>query len=69
MNCVDDTLITSIPVPKGTPVITSIYSCNRNKALWNDDAETCRPDRWLEGEGKVLKSAGDVKVPGVYSNL
>ena len=63
---VDGTLITEIPVPKDTTVIVSIRGCNRNKALWGDDAHEWRPERWLQPLPASVTSA---RVPGVYANL
>ncbi|KIP07530.1 hypothetical protein PHLGIDRAFT_414123 [Phlebiopsis gigantea 11061_1 CR5-6] len=67
VSTVDGSAITSVLVPKGTTVFVAIYSCNRNKAIWGDDATEWKPERWL-GDG-VPKSVTDAKIPGVYSNL
>ncbi|EKM58851.1 uncharacterized protein PHACADRAFT_180946 [Phanerochaete carnosa HHB-10118-sp] len=50
--------VTSIPIPKGTTVATAIYSCNRNKAIWGETADS-----------GSLSAVMEAKVPGVYSNL
>lgn len=63
---VDGTLMTEIPVPKDTTVIVSIRGCNRNKALWGDDAHEWRPERWLQ---PLPASVTGARVPGVYANL
>ena len=63
---VDEQLLSEISVPKGTTVLVSIQSCNRNKALWGDDALEWKPERWLEPLPGDLTAA---HVPGVYSNL
>ena len=62
----DGQLLSEIPVPKGTSLLVSIQSCNRNKALWGDDALEWRPERWLEPLPDTLV---DAHVPGIYSNL
>lgn len=61
------TSTTSIHVPKGTAIMVGIYSSNRNKAIWGDDACEWKPERWFEG--KLPDSVTDAKIPGVYSNL
>lgn len=62
----DGQLISEIPVPKGTSVIIAIQACNRNKALWGDDALEWRPERWLHTLPDAL---GKAHVPGIYANL
>ena len=37
-------LLTEIPVPKDTTVVVGIRACNRNKALWGDDADEFKPE-------------------------
>lgn len=59
--------MSSIPVPKGTPILISIHSCNRNKAIWGEDATEWKPERWL-GDG-VPEKVTEARIPGVYSNL
>ncbi|KAI0642567.1 cytochrome P450 [Trametes meyenii] len=59
-------MLDSVVVPKGTNVLVGVRACNRNKALWGDDAEEWKPDRWLKPLPKELE---DASVPGVYSNL
>ncbi|EKM56480.1 uncharacterized protein PHACADRAFT_253633 [Phanerochaete carnosa HHB-10118-sp] len=63
----DGTSTTSIHVPRGTAIMVGIYSSNRNKAIWGDDACEWKPERWLED--KLPDSVTDAKIPGVYSNL
>ncbi|TFK82599.1 cytochrome P450 [Polyporus arcularius HHB13444] len=62
----DGSLITEIPVPKGTFVIAAIRASNCNKALWGEDAMEWRPERWLEPLPAELEEA---RIPGVYSHL
>ncbi|KAI0656926.1 cytochrome P450 [Cubamyces menziesii] len=62
----DGSMISSIPIPKGTNVLVGVRACNRNKALWGEDAEEWKPGRWLKPLPKALE---DASVPGVYSNL
>ena len=63
---VNGEMITEIPVPKDTTVIIGILACNRNKALWGEDAEEFKPERWLKGVPEAVTQA---HVPGVYANL
>ncbi|CDO70229.1 hypothetical protein BN946_scf184942.g29 [Trametes cinnabarina] len=62
----DGTLLSAIPIPKGTRIVADVYACNRNPELWGPDADKWRPERWLEG---VPKAVEDARVPGVYSHL
>ena len=62
----DGTLMSEIPVPKGTYVLVGIRACNRSKALWGDDALEWKPERWL---APLPEAVGKAHVPGVYSNL
>ncbi|KAJ3478354.1 hypothetical protein NLI96_g9816 [Meripilus lineatus] len=63
---VDGTWIKEIPVPKDTRVIVSLRGCNRNKAIWGEDAEEWKPERWLAPLPHTLT---DARVPGIYTHL
>ena len=39
-------------IPAGTEMAASPFIIHRNKTVFGDDAETFRPERWLESEGK-----------------
>lgn len=41
-------------------------NANRNKALWGEDADEWKPERWLLPLPKTLE---DAHIPGVYSHL
>lgn len=58
--------ITEIAVPKGTDLMIGIYACNINPAVWGEDAEVYKPERWLQ---PLPESITEARVPGVYSNL
>ncbi len=62
----DGSMMHEVVVPKGTLVVPNLQACNRNKALWGDDALEWRPERWMEELPKELYEA---HVPGIYSNL
>lgn len=62
----DGQVIKEIFVPKDTYVTIAIRACNRNKALWGEDALEWKPERWLSPLPETIANA---HVPGVYSNL
>ncbi|CCM02691.1 uncharacterized protein FIBRA_04797 [Fibroporia radiculosa] len=62
----DGSMISELPIPKGTEVIAGILGCNASKALWGEDALEWKPERWLSPlPSAVTKNT----IPGVYSNL
>ena len=63
---VDGTLMNEIFVPKGTMLLVSNWMSNVNKAIWGEDADQWKPERWLEPLPETLK---DAKIPGIYANL
>ncbi|PIL23231.1 cytochrome P450 [Ganoderma sinense ZZ0214-1] len=63
---VDGKLMHEIFVPKDTSISVGLLASNRNKAIWGEDAEEWKPDRWLS---PLPESVGDAHVPGIYSNL
>lgn len=63
---VDGTMLTEVPVTRGTPILAPALGCNTNKDLWGDDALEWKPERWLE---KLPQALDDVRIPGIYSNL
>ena len=63
---VDGTLMNEIFVPKGTMILVSNWMSNVNKAIWGEDADQWKPERWLEPLPETLK---DAKIPGIYANL
>ncbi|EKM49764.1 uncharacterized protein PHACADRAFT_265422 [Phanerochaete carnosa HHB-10118-sp] len=62
----DGTLVSEIAVPKDTPIFISMRGCNRNPAIWGEDALEWKPERWLTPLPKAL---GEAHVPGIYANL
>ena len=44
-------------VPEGTTVLVSPYLLHRSAAHWGADAETFRPDRWLDAQGALRPDA------------
>lgn len=63
---VNGTMINEVIVPKNTTVSLGIRACNRNKALWGEDALEWKPERWLQPLPEAVSQA---HIPGVYSNL
>ncbi|KAM5540033.1 hypothetical protein V8D89_006173 [Ganoderma adspersum] len=66
VRCTDGSVITEVPVPKGTAVLLNLRGCNTNKAIWGEDAREWKPERWLQ---PLPKAVEDAHIPGIYSNL
>ena len=62
----DGRAISSLPVPKGTRLITNLEACNVDPALWGADTKGWKPDRWLKPLPKAVEEA---RVPGIYSHM
>ena len=62
----DGTTMNEILVPKDTTVLLALRACNRSKAIWGDDANEWRPERWMQ---PLPDSVGNARVPGIYTNL
>lgn len=58
--------INELHIPRGTKVMLSVQNSNRSKAIWGPDAETWRPERWLEPQPESVIKA---HLPGVYSSM
>ncbi|KAH8115673.1 cytochrome P450, partial [Phellopilus nigrolimitatus] len=58
--------IKEIPLKKNTTVIVSILGANRSKAIWGDDANEWKPERWLQ---PLPGSVALAHLPGVYSQM
>ncbi|KAI8943869.1 hypothetical protein NX059_001840 [Plenodomus lindquistii] len=46
-------VIDGVFVPGGTEITSHAYTMHRNKALYGEDAEEFRPERWLENEKRT----------------
>ncbi|KAI0684489.1 cytochrome P450 [Cytidiella melzeri] len=55
-----------IMVPKDTVVFIGIQATNRNKAVWGEDADQWKPERWLSPLPETVTNA---RIPGIYSHL
>ena len=62
----DGTMVSALPLPKGTRVVPDIRGCNRDTALWGPDAAQWRPGRWL---APLPEAVAKAHIPGVYSHL
>ncbi|KAI0657085.1 cytochrome P450 [Cubamyces menziesii] len=62
----DGSHISEIMIPKDTILLVGILACNRNKAIWGEDAMEWKPERWLSPLPHTVMEA---KVPGIYSHL
>lgn len=52
-----------IYLKKDTNVIIGAGNANRDPAIWGDDADEWRPERWMGQEREITKE----RLPGVYS--
>ncbi len=48
-----DTQILGIPIPKGTRILTSLWSMHHDEAFWGDP-HNFRPERFLDDDGSML---------------
>ena len=60
------TEIKEIPLKRNTGVVVSLMNVNRCKAIWGEDAEEWKPERWLQ---PLPRAVEDARVPGIYANL
>ncbi|KAK7695516.1 hypothetical protein QCA50_000152 [Cerrena zonata] len=59
-------MINEIPLPKNTTVMMGLWGSNINPAVWGEDAEEFKPERWLSN---LPDTVTDAHIPGVYANL
>ncbi|KAH8827748.1 cytochrome P450 [Flagelloscypha sp. PMI_526] len=64
IQCRNGSWIHEIPVRKGQQIFVHILGVHQNSAIWGDDANEFRPERW---ESEVPEAA--TAVPGVWGNL
>jgi len=60
------TEIREIPLKKNTNVLISVLNANRSKAIWGEDAEEWKPERWLK---PLPESVAKAHLPGVYASM
>ncbi|TBU59775.1 cytochrome P450 [Dichomitus squalens] len=66
LHCTDGTVLTEVPIPKGTMFFLNLRACNTWKELWGEDAQEWKPERWLK---PLPKAVEDAHIPGIYANL
>lgn len=62
----DGSTFTEVALPKGTDVAIAAWGSNINPAIWGEDAEEWKPERFIQPLPEALTEA---HIPGVYSNL
>ena len=66
MRAADGSMLSELPIAKGTAVVLHLQGSNTNQELWGEDAHEWKPERWLDPLPSVLEEA---HVPGVYHSL
>lgn len=59
--CKSATTLLGRPIYKGTWVVFSIYSMNRDPTLWGPDADEFRPERWMAEAEEMQQQSGDTR--------
>lgn len=62
----DGSEMENIFVPKDTDIMVGILAVNRDPAIWGEDADQWKPERWLE---PLPAQVTEARVPGVYANM
>ena len=62
----DGSLISEVPLPRDTDIAIALWGSNINPAVWGEDAEQWKPERFLQ---PLPEAVTDARIPGVYSNL
>jgi hypothetical protein len=57
--------LSAIAIPENTIVLISILAANRNRAIWGDDANEWKPERWLSSTGRKDGQGMDVTFDSV----
>ena len=57
-----------ILIRKGTPIYIGLSASNRSRAIWGDDVNELKPERWL-GKTILESTENGVKMPGIFSNM
>lgn len=58
--------INELHLKKDTNVVVGIATANRDPAVWGDDADTWKPERWINHSVDDLVKE---QLPGVYSGM
>ncbi|KAF2136165.1 uncharacterized protein K452DRAFT_259486 [Aplosporella prunicola CBS 121167] len=65
-DAIRNTTIGGQHVPKGTQVLIAPWAINRSPSLWGSDAESFRPERWIDPDGHANNHGG---APSNYCQL
>ncbi|CAG5115328.1 unnamed protein product [Candidula unifasciata] len=52
--CSEEVTLRGYTLPKGTYILPSLDSVLHEKATWGEDASSFRPERFIDGDGKLL---------------
>lgn len=58
--------IHKIFLKNGTNVVVGIAAANRDPAIWVDEPEVWKPERWIDHS---LDEVVKMRLPGVYSGM
>ncbi|KAJ6027456.1 cytochrome P450 [Penicillium canescens] len=53
-----DTCIQGMHIPKGTNIVVDFHGLNRDRAVWGQDADAFKPERWLDGDRRLVTHHG-----------
>lgn len=56
--CFKDSQVGSHFIPQGTILVLSMWLINRSRDVWGKDADLCRPERWINEDGRPNQTGG-----------
>lgn len=56
--CFKDSQVGSHFIPQGTIFVISMWLINRSRDVWGEDADFCRPERWINEDGRPNQTGG-----------
>jgi hypothetical protein len=59
--------LSAIAIPENTIILISILAANRNRAIWGDDANEWKPERWFSSTARKDGQGTDVTFDGVQA--
>ena len=51
-------------IPKGTICMSNLWNCNRDPAAYGDDAESFKPERFLDEQGRLIPGPAETRDEG-----